>query len=239
MAMSTTLRCLIAALPLLFGVAAKAEVSVQGTRVIYPAGQPEVAVVLKNEGQRASLIQAWVADGGIEQKAEASRAPFVLDKPLFRLDAGQSQVLRVRGLPERAPKGDLEHLYWLNVMDVPPRETTTGENTVQLAIRFRMKVFYRPAGLGAPENPAAKVRFNQTQDALTLHNDSRHYFNVAEMTLVSAAGERPLDSFYLAPGETKTLAYPAGYTGPLTAVRYSWVDDDGILHQENPVITRP
>lgn len=223
-------------LSLLFSASALAEVSVQGTRVIYPAAQPEVSVALKNEGARASLLQAWVADGDIDQKPEASQAPFILDKPLFRLDAGQSHALRIRSLPTRAPKDDREHLYWLNVVDVPPREAAAAENTVQLAIRFRMKLLYRPDGVGVPVDPAAKVMFRQETNALMLRNDSPHYFNVAEMTLVSATGERALGSFYLEPGQTRTVDYPEGFAGPLTAVRYSWVDDDGILHPESPSI---
>ncbi len=215
---------------------AHAEVSVLGTRVVYPAEQREVGVPLKNEGARASLLQAWIADGDLEQKPEVSKAPFILDKPLFRLESGQSHILRVRSLPAQAPKDSREHLYWLNVVDVPPREAATGENAVQVAIRFRMKVLYRPKGLGAPVNPVAQVSIRPVAEGLVLHNAARHYFNVAEMTLVSAHGERSLDQFYLAPGETRTLAFPEGFAGPLSGIRYSWVDDEGALHPESPTM---
>lgn len=65
-----------------------AEVSVLGTRVVYPAEQREVGVPLKNEGARASLLQAWIADGDLEQKPEASKAPFILTSRCFGWSRG-------------------------------------------------------------------------------------------------------------------------------------------------------
>ena len=65
---------------------------------------------------------------------------------------------------------------------------------------------------------------------LALRNAARHYFNLAGMTLVSATGERGGGRVLPGPGESRTLALPEGFAGPLTAVRYEWVDDDGVLH---------
>jgi P pilus assembly chaperone PapD len=213
-----------------------AEVAVQGTRVVYPAGAAEVNVRLSNQGKRPALVQAWISDGGLEQKAEESAAPFILDKPVFRLEPGRTHALRVRGITSHAPLGDREYLYWLNVVDIPPREAAAGQNVLQLAIRFRMKLFYRPKGLGAPVDPDAQVEMSRGSRGLELRNVARHYFNLATMTLLSAAGERSVDAFYLAPGEARTLALPEGFAGPLTGVRYEWVDDDGVLHAEQRVL---
>ncbi|HFT6992260.1 TPA: molecular chaperone [Stenotrophomonas maltophilia] len=225
-------------LPALFAVlllccpVAQAEVTVVGTRAVFPAGAREISVTLKNEGQRVSLVQAWVSDGGADQPPEASKAPFVVDRPMFRLDPGTSHSLRVRGIATGAPVDAKEHLYWLNVVDVPPRESGVGENVIQVAVRFRLKLLYRPEGVGAPSNPDAQVSVRVSAAGLDISNAAPHYFNVGEATLESTAGERALDSFYVAPGETKHLAFPAGFSGPATAIRYSWVDDDGALHAE-------
>ncbi|WP_258392019.1 fimbrial biogenesis chaperone [Stenotrophomonas maltophilia] len=230
----TRLMGYVAGLGLLFAVAsaAHAEITVEGTRAIYPAPAAEISVRLGNEGRRPALVQAWISDGGPEQKPEDSAAPFILDKPVFRLDLGKTHALRIRGIAAKAPVDDREHLYWLNVVDVPPREAGADENVVQLAIRFRMKLFYRPAGLGTPADPDGKVTMSRTERGIELRNAARHYFNIATMTVVSEAGERALDSLYLAPGETRTLALPEDVSGPVSQVRYQWVDDDGILHAE-------
>lgn len=216
---------------LLLAAGAKADVTVEGTRVIYAAGQREVALRLKNEGERASLVQAWVSDGNLQQTPEASKAPFILDRPMLRLDPGASHALRIRGIAQ-LPAGEQEQLYWVNVVDVPAREAKASDSVVQVAIRFRMKLFYRPKGLGVPVDPDAQVAMSRGSNGLELRNAARHYFNLATMTLLSAAGERSVDAFYLAPGEARTLALPEGFAGPLTGVRYEWVDDDGVLHAE-------
>lgn len=217
---------------LLLAAGAKADVTVEGTRVIYAAGQREVALRLKNEGERASLVQAWVSDGNLQQTPEASKAPFILDRPMLRLDPGASHALRIRGIAAQLPAGEQEQLYWVNVVDVPAREAKASDSVVQVAIRFRMKLFYRPKGLGVPVDPDAQVAMSRGSNGLELRNAARHYFNLATMTLLSAAGERSVDAFYLAPGEARTLALPEGFAGPLTGVRYEWVDDDGVLHAE-------
>ncbi len=211
---------------------AQAEVTVVGTRAVFPAAAGEISVTLKNEGQRASLVQAWVSDGGADQPPEESKAPFVVDRPVFRLDPGTSHSLRIRGIATGAPVDAREHLYWLNVVDVPPRDAATADNVIQVAVRFRLKLLYRPEGVGVPVDPDARVNVRATSAGLEVSNAAPHYFNVGEATLESAAGERVLDSFYVAPGETKQLAFPAGFSGPVTAIRYSWVDDDGALHAE-------
>ncbi|WP_353075247.1 fimbrial biogenesis chaperone [Stenotrophomonas sepilia] len=234
--MHTRLMGYVAGLGLLFAAAsdAHAEITVEGTRAIYAAPAAEISVRLGNEGHRPALVQAWISDsdGGLEQKPEDSAAPFILDKPVFRLDPGKTHALRVRGIAAKAPADDREHLYWLNLVDVPPREAGADENVVQLAIRFRMKLFYRPAGLGTPVDPNGKVTMSRTERGIELRNAARHYFNIATMTVVSEAGERALDSLYLAPGEARMLALPADVSGPVSQVRYQWVDDDGILHAE-------
>lgn len=227
----TVLTALFAAL-LLYCPLAEAEVTVVGTRAVFPAGEREISVTLKNEGQRASLVQAWVSDGGADQPPEASKAPFVVDRPVFRLDPGKSHSLRVRAIATGAPVDAREHLYWLNVVDVPPRDATASDNVIQVAVRFRLKLLYRPEGIGAPVDPDARVSVRATPAGLEVSNAAPHYFNVGEAVLESSASERSLDSFYVAPGETKRLALPPGFSGPVTAIRYSWVDDDGALHAE-------
>lgn len=210
---------------------AQAEVTVESTRTVFPAAQQEVSVRLKNEGDAPSLVQAWISDGDLAQGPEASKAPFIIDRPLLRLEPHGSYSLRVRRIPQNAPLQKREYLYWLNVLEIPPR-VTTADSTVQIAVRLRMKVFYRPEGVEAPVNPDRQVSMLAGTDGLQLHNASIHYFNIGEMILVSAVGEREVGSLYLAPGETRTLPLPVEWKGRLMAVRYAWLDDDGALHPQ-------
>ncbi len=53
------------------------------------------------------------------------------------------RIVRAGGnLPE-----DRESVYYVNVKAIPPAPAEESANTLQLAIKTRMKLFYRPAGL--------------------------------------------------------------------------------------------
>lgn len=225
-------RAALALLVCLLPFTVAAEVTVEGTRTIYPANAEVVGVTLKNPGADAALVQVWVSDGDVAQSPSASKAPFVLDRPIVRLEPQQTQVLRVRRVAAAAPADGREHLYWLNVQEVPQKARPEEGNQLQVAVRLRLKLFYRPEGVPAPRDADAQVRMQATPDGLQLHNAALHYFNVGEVTLVSGSREQVVDSFYLAPQADQHVAFPAGFRGPLTSVRYAWIDDDGVLHRE-------
>lgn len=45
---------------------------------------------------------------------------------------------------------DRESLFWMNVKAIPSLdEKLANENTLQIAIQSRIKLFYRPSGLSA------------------------------------------------------------------------------------------
>ncbi|WP_059821893.1 fimbria/pilus periplasmic chaperone [Burkholderia ubonensis] len=126
---------------------AVAGVIVSGTRFIYPAGDREITVKVDNTGNQPSLVQAWLDDGDFRSHPGAVKAPFVLMPPIFRVDPGKGQTLRIVYTGDPLPQ-DKESVFWLNVLDIPPKSAGgTSENELQLAFRSRIKVFFRPAGL--------------------------------------------------------------------------------------------
>jgi chaperone protein EcpD len=42
---------------------------------------------------------------------------------------------------------DKESLFWVNVLEVPPKAGDDGKNHLQFAFRTRIKLFFRPTGL--------------------------------------------------------------------------------------------
>jgi chaperone protein EcpD len=142
--------------------AANASVVIGGTRVIFPGKEREVTVRLSNERDGPSLVEAWI-DPGEEIDAQAplapasapnsAQVPFVLTPPLFRLDARKGQTLRIFRAAGALPQ-DRESLFWLNVLDVPPSPKQPG-NYLKLAVRTRIKLFYRPQGLSGTAGEAA------------------------------------------------------------------------------------
>ncbi|VXD04565.1 exported hypothetical protein [Enterobacterales bacterium 8AC] len=78
-------------LALLFTInVAQAGVIVGGTRLIYDGDKKESSLSVKNPDKTPYLIQTW-----IETTGGAEKAPFIVTPPLFRLDGGRENVLRV------------------------------------------------------------------------------------------------------------------------------------------------
>lgn len=131
---------------------AQAEVVIHGTRIVYPADARETTVQVTSSGLKPSLVQLWIDEGDPKSTPEDSNAPFVITPPLSRVDAGKSQAFRVLALPSAAQLSKTqETLYWLNVLDIPAKpkqeENAAPINYLQIAIRSRIKFFYRPSSI--------------------------------------------------------------------------------------------
>jgi chaperone protein EcpD len=153
----STLAAILAITSVAVGTPAVASVVVNGTRVVYPAAKREVTISLQNSGPNPSLVQAWLDSGDPRSKPGDAKVPFVLTPPLFRLDPTKVQSLRLVYTHDPLPQ-DRESLFWLNVLDIPPRSVVNAEapNQLDLAYKHRMKVFFRPAGISgsAADAPA-------------------------------------------------------------------------------------
>ncbi|WP_405083874.1 fimbrial biogenesis chaperone [Paraburkholderia caribensis] len=177
----------------LFAGAAQASVTIGGTRVVYPLDQREVTVKLNNDSRAPSLVQVWMDDGNVDAKPGYSKAPFVITPPIFRMDAGKSQTLRVMYSGEALPQ-DRESVYWLNVLDVPPKaDARPDANTLQFAYRTRIKVFVRPPKLqGTPDEAPRQLDWKVVPapegkgQALAVSNPTAYHVSFSEISVSSS-----------------------------------------------------
>lgn len=231
----TGLACLAVAGALFASASADAQVIVHGTRQIFPGNQREITVRVENVGQRASLVQAWTDDGDKQAGPEDARTPFVLRPPVFRLDAGKSQALRVLFAGGDLPQ-DRESVYWLNVLDIPPApqadETATG-NFLQFSLRTRIKLIYRPKGLDAVATAPQKLQWTLVQDkqhwALQVTNPTPYYVHFAKVGLrVQGTDYASVDPQMIAP--LSTAVYPLQGLNARPAggnVQFEFINDQG------------
>lgn len=216
---------------------AHAQLALQGTRVIYPSERKEVSVALTNMGEAPVLVQAWVADGGAEQSPEASQAPFVLAPPLFRLDPGKGNYLRIRQIPGRMPADDREHMYWLDVLGVPAADKQADggdESKLNVIVRSRYKLLYRPEGLKVPVDPAQSLSLSISTDmprVLVLRNNSAFYVNLGRLSVTQGGGAVELPNPAVPPRDEVRIVLPDAVRDAPRTATFSWVDDDGMLHE--------
>jgi chaperone protein EcpD len=147
--MNNVMRYAMAGCLLLAGVFAgrsEASVVIGGTRVVYPAQDKEVTIKLTNEGNQPALVQLWLDDGDEKSTPDTAKVPFTVMPPIFRIDPSKGQAVRVVYTKEPLPT-DKESLFWVNVLEVPPKAAEDGKNHLQFAFRTRIKMFFRPSGL--------------------------------------------------------------------------------------------
>ncbi|WP_211454720.1 fimbrial biogenesis chaperone [Collimonas antrihumi] len=229
---------------------AQAGVVVSGTRQIYPAQSREITVQVTNDDKKMPrLVQVWLDDGNEKQTAEQADVPFTITPPVFRLEAGKSQTLRLVYTKEPLP-ADKESVFWLNVLEIPPKVDSGEEiNQLRFGFRIRTKLFFRPQGLaGKPADAASRLSWSllKTEHGSELEVRNPTPYHVSFQAVALALGEgmnarlNQSDQYEMvAPGgiqryllNEKVGALPAG-----AHVQFSMINDFGaFLPMQAPLL---
>ncbi|MEO3989023.1 fimbrial biogenesis chaperone [Pseudocitrobacter cyperus] len=199
---------------------AQAGVIIGGTRVIYPGGKKEASLNVKNPDKHSYLIQSWIDNEGNE------KAPFIITPPLFRLGATEDNALRIVRTGGQLPE-DRESMFWMNIKTIPATEKQENVNTLQIAIKTRLKLIYRPQSLtAAPETQANKLSWQRNGQRLIVNNPTPYYMN---FSVVNVGHSMVKDATYVAPMSTATFTLPANATGD---VSWKIISDFGAAGKE-------
>jgi len=209
---------------------ASAAVTLQGTRIVHDAAQGrDVTVKATNGGEQAAMVQVWIDDGDSHARPENVRTPFRLTPAEPRLlQAHQGQAYRVTYAPrpsEQPLPTDRESVFYFNLLDIPPKPSdAAGKNLLQFAVRTRVKLFHRPAGLpGSAREAAGQLQWRAEGNALQVSNPSAYHVTLSTLTLPDG---RTLEVDMIAPGGQAVLPLPDGAAVPAT-VTFKWLDDYG------------
>lgn len=211
---------LLAATSLGLANSAHAGIALGATRVVYPANQKQVSLGITNNDDKSTfLIQSWV-----ENAAGTKDNRFVITPPLFVIKGKRENSLRIIDATNHNLPQDKESLFWVNVKAIPSmNKSQQSQNTLQLAIISRIKMFYRPTGLQmAPEQAAQALRFKKGATTLTLVNPTPYYLTVTSLH----AGSAVLANTMVPPVGTSTVTLPAGSASDIT---YQTINDFGAL----------
>ena len=189
---------------------ASAGVIVGGTRVIYNAAQKETSIAVRNpEKTTPYLMQSWVENAS---PTDTSKAPFIITPPLFRLDAGQENTLRIVRTGGQLPE-DRESLFWLNIKSIPS-SSKADTNQLQISVKTRIKLIYRPASLAAnaPES-YKRLTFSRQGNQLQVTNPTA--YQIAFYS-VKVGGVEIKEPGSITPFGTLSLPLPAGASGQVS-----------------------
>ena len=177
---------------LLTTTAAQAEIILHGTRAIYPSDAREITLQISNNGRKPALVQAWIDEGNAHATPDQSTAPFMITPPITRVEAQQGQYLRITSLPTSTSLSqDQETLFWLNILDIPPKPSTNdnsgSDNFLQFAVHSRIKFFYRPSSIKENRNTAAeKIQWQRDGSQLLIKNPTPFYITMTSIYQKSA-----------------------------------------------------
>ncbi|CAM3519180.1 putative fimbrial chaperone YraI [Klebsiella spallanzanii] len=202
--------------------AAHCGVVVDSTRHLYKEGAREISANLENKDNIPYLIKSWV-----EPREGSQTSSFMVTPPLFRLEAKQKNTVRIfpNANIASAPK-DRETVYYFNVMSIPPTsDADTDKNKIQLAVRHRMRLIYRPLSLQdrSINQEAKNLEWRKTNNKITLKNPTPFfiYFKSIKINGKEISGSiNNIDAFM-----TKEFPLPTGVNG--SEIEWKVATDNG------------
>ncbi|OLF55643.1 molecular chaperone [Pseudomonas chlororaphis] len=217
--------------------AAQASIIIEGTRLVYPGDAREVTVKINNAGASPVLAQSWLDDGDASKNPEEIKVPFLLSPAVIRLDKNSSAAIRITYTGEELAR-DRESLFWLNVLETPPRKEA-DENVLQFTFRTRIKVFFRPGNLssGADRAPnQLEWKLDETAKGVTgthaaikVTNPTAFYISFGKVEVATDKQRIAVNDAMVAPFSSETFPLPANAPriDRKSSVHYEVINDFG------------
>lgn len=150
---------------------------VERTRAVVEVGSSS-EFVIGNNTKSPFAMQAWVED---EEGNEPGRNVQV--SPSFSMiKEGGTSSLRLVSFAKDVKQ---EQLYYLYVQEIPPKaEKANTESQMQIAVRYKIKVFVRPASIREMRRGAEhQIVARYTGTGLTLKNPTPFYFALTKFEI--------------------------------------------------------
>jgi fimbrial chaperone protein len=215
------------------GIASAQTITISPLRANLSAREPVATVTLRNEDPtRPTLIQArpsaWaVVDG--DDRYDPTRE-LVVSPAIFRLEPGQTQVIRLTLRGEADPRS--ERLFRLFLQQLPDDGASErGASNVRFLVTFSIPVIVAPSGNpdAAPHLAWSIERDPAGEHRLRVVNDGTAHRKIVGVALSGASGDRPIVSAptYLLPNTERVWGFRL--EGPLPAgkVDLTVLADDG------------
>ncbi|WP_159225556.1 fimbria/pilus periplasmic chaperone, partial [Klebsiella pneumoniae] len=92
---------------------------------VYDGDKKEASASIRNtEKSGVYLVQSWVDNG-----ERGGKAPFIVTPPLFRINPGEENMLRIIRTGGNLPP-DRESVFWINVKSIPATDDSKPHTNV-------------------------------------------------------------------------------------------------------------
>ncbi|WP_144965924.1 molecular chaperone [Pseudomonas sp. DE0010] len=178
---------------------AQAALTVNTTRVVFDSDKRSTSVVIANPSPRPYAVQSWV---NTAKDDTDTPVPLATSPGLFRLDPSKEQMVQINHLPNALPN-DRETLFYLNVQEIP-EVTPDNVNVLNIALRTRLKLFYRPSQL--TDRPAERigelkwsVRQGPGRVQLVVDNPTPFHYTFGRLEVSAAGATEAIQAMAMAP----------------------------------------
>ncbi len=184
-------------------ISAQASVIIGGTRVVVTDSPNGTSLTLSNpENSGVFLVQSYITPyTDASNKTTGDTAiPFIVTPPLFRIEPGQQNAVRIMYTGKDLPQ-DKESVFYYHAKAIPQLKKDSG-NILALTIDSALKLFYRPQALTgrAATEAYKKVIFRRQGESLVASNPTPYHISLYEIM----AGEGKIDI------KTQPLLMPHG-----------------------------
>ncbi|WPE28326.1 MULTISPECIES: molecular chaperone [Pseudomonas] len=208
---------------------AQAALTIDSTRIVHGTDSRNSSVIVANPSNSTFAAQAWV---NTEEDDTVTPVPLIASPALFRLDPGKQQMVQINRLPNDLPE-DRESLFYFNVQEIP-QQLETNANLLNIALRTRIKLFYRPSHLKSrPEEHLKALKWSvQTLNGkanLVVDNPSPYHFTFNQVQV----GAHNLQArAMVAPFSQQMYPLPGKQLAPDTKVTFSIINDYGATSEK-------
>lgn len=215
---------------------AQAALTLSTTRVIYEGDRRGTSLIVANPGKDTFAVQAWV---NTLQDDTTTAVPFVVTPHLFRLDPTKQQQVQINGLPNDLPT-DRESLFYFNVQEIPQVDPA-HKNVLAIALRTRIKTFYRPPALrGGPAHQQTALTWSLVhadgKTRLAVDNPTPYHVTFSGVSLQGKGDRQRIATVdMVAPLSRQYYEVPRHPQGPLQ-VEFTTLNDYG---GSSPALTLP
>lgn len=211
------------------------------SRVVMMESGGSHTVTFVNHTDNVYLVQSqlWLPDGTTgwpQMKMDASRRlPLMVTPPLNRVERQGDLLLRLLEVDAAPLPRDRESLFFLSARAIPgdadPSRPVQGKESLSVALRYFIKVFWRPEGLDEHAiwsgEVAGKLRFSRRGEELHVINPTPYYITFYHLSVsgrkVSGASLRAMVAPF---GESD---YPVAGGAGHGEVEWQIVDEFGLL----------
>ncbi|WP_133622200.1 fimbrial biogenesis chaperone [Erwinia sp. LJJL01] len=219
----------------IFALPATAAVMINKTRIIYNAKDKSASATLSNITKDNYAVQVWV-NGASDRSDE--QVPFIATPALARVGPGEDQIVKIIALSASSLPVDRESVFYFNAQEIPALDKNRSENKLTIAVRTRIKLFYRPTGLpGTAEGAISQIGWQRVdrdgKSWLRATNNTPWHISFSTISFIHAGRTSTVnDADMLAPFSHQDYLLPGHDMGQQGKVSFTTINDYGGIKQQ-------